>query len=154
MKTRKRLVATAIVVALTLTLGGIALAAKPSTQLKATLNIGQEVPKPLVKATGGTGTFTGTLIGSKLTWTLTFQKLTGPASAAHIHLARPGKAGPVAVPLCGPCTSGASGTATLSAAQVAAVVGGGAYVNVHTAKNPNGEIRGQITQAAAGKKRY
>ena len=84
------------------------------------------------------------LTGTKLTWSLVFRKLTGRASAAHIHLGRPGKAGPVAVPLCGPCRSGAKGRATLTAAQVKAVLGGGTYVNVHTAKNPNGEIRGPL----------
>lgn len=62
---------------------------------------------------------------------------------------RPGKAGGVSVPLCGPCKSGVSGTATLTAAQKKAILGGGAYVNVHTAKNPSGEIRGQITKAAS-----
>jgi hypothetical protein len=36
------------------------------------------------------------------------------------------------------------GTDTLTAAQWKAVKSGGAYVNLHTAKNPGGEIRGQI----------
>jgi hypothetical protein len=31
---------------------------------------------------------------------------------------------------------------------VAALVGGRAYVNVHTARNPAGEIRGQLRQGA------
>jgi len=133
------------------TVGTVAAAPPPATKpppkairLAALLNAGQEVPKQAVKAPGATGAFTATLDGTKLTWSLAFRKLTGPASAAHIHLGRPGKAGPVAVPLCGPCTSGIKGTAALSPAQAAAVLGGGAYVNVHTAKNPNGEIRGQI----------
>ncbi len=115
-----------------------------SVHLRANLNARQEVPKQVVKAPAATGTFTGTLTGTKLAWSLSFRKLTGPATAAHIHLGRPGKAGPVAVPLCGPCTSGAKGTATLTAAQVKAVLGGGTYVNVHTAKNPAGEIRGPL----------
>jgi hypothetical protein len=118
-------------------------AAKP-IHLRAILNAAQEVPRQVVKAPAASGTFTGTLTGTKLAWSLVYRKLTGPATAAHIHLGRPGKAGPVAVPLCGPCTSGAKGTATLTAAQVTAVLGGGTYVNVHTAKNPAGEIRGAL----------
>lgn len=133
--------------ALALAVSAVALAAtSASTHVKATLNSGQEVPKQVVKAPNGKGTFTATLDGSKLTWKLTFGKLSGSANAAHIHLGRPGKAGAVAVSLCGPCASGASGSITLSASQKKAILGGGTYVNVHTAKNPNGEIRGQITK--------
>jgi hypothetical protein len=130
-----------------LTVGTVAPTAPPTAipvRLKASLNARQEVPKQAVKAPAATGSFTGTLTGRKLTWSLTFRGLTGRALAAHIHLGRPGKAGPVAVPLCGPCTPGAKGKATLTAAQVKAVLGGGTYVNVHTAKNPNGEIRGLL----------
>jgi predicted lipoprotein with Yx(FWY)xxD motif len=79
-----------------------------------------------------------------LAWTLSFGKLSGKAVAAHIHIGKPGAAGPIAVPLCGPCASGARGQVTLTAAQAAAIRAGGAYVNVHTQKNPSGEIRGQV----------
>jgi hypothetical protein len=50
------------------------------------------------------------------------------------------------VPLCAgnKCKSGIHGTVTLTAATLKAVTHGGTYVNVHTAKNPNGEIRGQV----------
>ncbi|HVN59892.1 MAG TPA: CHRD domain-containing protein [Gaiellaceae bacterium] len=118
--------------------------AAAAIHLRAIMNAAQEVPKQVVKAPAASGTFVGTLTGTKLAWSLSFRKLTGPATAAHIHLGRPGKAGPVAVPLCGPCTSGVKGTATLTAAQVKAVLGGGTYVNVHTAENPAGEIRGPL----------
>jgi CHRD domain len=131
----------------TFTVGTVAPTVPPTAtpvHLKASLNARQEVPKQAVKAPAATGAFTGTLTGRKLTWSLSFRKLTGRAMAAHIHLGRPGKAGPVAVPLCGPCRSGAKGSATLTAAQVKAVLGGGTYVNVHTAKNPSGEIRGPL----------
>ena len=149
MKPRKLFIGLASVAALVLALATVALATgTASTTLKATLNVVQEVPKPAVKAPGGTGTFAATLSGTKLTWKLTFQKLSGKAVAAHIHLGRPGKAGGVAVSLCGPCKSGVSGKATLSSAQVKAVLGGGTYVNVHTAKNAGGEIRGQVTKAS------
>ncbi len=128
------------------TVGTVAATPPPATSihLRANLSAAQEVPKQVVKAPAATGTFTGTLTGTKLAWSLTYRKLTGRATAAHIHLGKPGKAGPVAVPLCGPCTPGMKGTATLTAAQVTAVLGGGTYVNVHTAKNPAGEIRGGL----------
>jgi hypothetical protein len=54
---------------------------------------------------------------------------------------------PVLVPLCGPCRSGQTGTAKISKAMVAKLEGGRAYVNVHTAKNAAGEIRGQVKVA-------
>jgi hypothetical protein len=85
------------------------------------------------------------LSGSSLSWRLAFSRLTGRALAAHIHLGRPRVAGPVAVPLCGPCVTGAHGTKKVTAKVRSALLSGGAYVNVHTAKNPAGEIRGQVT---------
>lgn len=97
-------------------------------------------------ASHGKGTFTGTIASGKLKFTLKFSGLTGPASAAHIHLGAVGKAGPVAVALCGPCTSPARGTVPVSAATIRAIRKGAAYVNVHTAKYPNGEIRGQLAK--------
>ncbi len=147
MKPRKLLIGLAGVAALALAVATVALAhGAASTHLKATLTPGKEVPKQAVKAPGGSGTFAATLNGTKLSWKLVFRKLSGPAVAAHIHLGRPGKAGGVAVSLCGPCKSGVSGNGTLTSAQVKAILGGGAYVNVHTAKNPNGEIRGQVVR--------
>jgi len=68
-------------------------------------------------------------------WKLSFSKLTGPATAAHIHLGGMGKAGNVVVPLCGPCQSGMTGTATISAALMKDFTKHLLYVNVHTAKN-------------------
>ncbi len=58
-----------------------------------------------------------------------------------------GKIGPVLITLCGPCTSPVSGTSTVTAAEIKDLRARSMYVNVHTAKNPNGEIRGQITPA-------
>ena len=53
------------------------------------------------------------------------------------------------VPLCPSstsksCKSPLKGSATLTAAQIKTLNAGGLYVNVHTKKNANGEIRGQI----------
>ena len=116
--------------------------------LTATLGAAKEVPKPEGVSAKAGGSFAVGLTrqgaGGTLAWRITYRSLTGKAAAAHIHLARPGKAGPVAVPLCGPCRSGVRGTAKVNARTVTALLSGGAYVNVHTAKNPAGEIRGQI----------
>jgi CHRD domain len=116
--------------------------------LKSTLGAAKEVPKPTGVRAGAGGTFAAGLTrqGARgtLTWKLTFRNLTGRAAAAHVHLGKPGVAGPVAVGLCGPCRSGAKGTAKVNARTVTALLRGGAYVNVHTGKNPAGEIRGQV----------
>ena len=122
---------------------------KPTVKkFTATLNVGQETG--VVKSTkrGAAGRFTATLNGTTLTYTLTFAHLSGSATAAHIHgaAARHVSAG-VLVPLCGPCTSPVSGTATLTSSQISLMEAGKTYVNVHTGKNPNGEIRGQVTAA-------
>ena len=132
---------------------GIGSAGWPTTDadpiaLTSSLSAGKEVPKPQGTRANAGGTFAGGLTrkgaGGTLAWRLTFRKLTGSASAAHIHLGKPGKAGEVAVPLCGPCRSGARGSAKLNKRTVTALLAGGAYVNVHTAKNPAGEVRGQV----------
>ncbi len=123
-------------------------AKKPPIKFSAALNIGQERPHPKGTKAGAAGRFTATLTGTTLTWKLTFAHLSGPATASHIHSGVRGKSGPVLVTLCGaPCTSPATGTAALTQAPINDMVAGKDYVNVHTAKNPNGEIRGQITHA-------
>ena len=122
---------------------GLASSGSTSVKLAAKLTARAEKPKPK-GALIASGQFRATLTGSSLIWRLTFSKLTGRALAAHVHLGRPGVAGPVAVPLCGPCVSGAHGTARATVRVRAALLSGGAYVNVHTAKNKAGEIRGQV----------
>jgi hypothetical protein len=127
-----------------LALAALSGAAPRATSWSATMSASQEIPKQVVKDSAATGTFKATLTGTKLKWTLTFAKLTGSATAAHVHAGGMGKSGGVVVPLCSPCKSGQSGTATVSSSVAAMAGKHGLYVNVHTAKNPNGEIRGQI----------
>jgi Cu/Zn superoxide dismutase len=140
----RKLTALAVVAMAALALSAVVLAAPRSTGWSTKLTAAQEIPKQAVKAPAAHGAFTATLKGKKLTWKLTFSKLSGPATAAHIHMAGMGKAGGVVVALCGPCKSGVSGTATVSAAVLKAFPKHLLYVNVHTAKNPAGEIRGQL----------
>lgn len=80
------------------------------------------------------------------TWKVSHTGLTGPVTAAHFHGPAPaGQNAGVALPIVGPLTSPISGGATLSPGQVADLMAGRWYVNVHTAANPNGEIRGQLS---------
>jgi hypothetical protein len=128
--------------------GQLATTATISTRLTSR----QEVPKPKGNVKRATGSFTATLakLGSSGTvaWRLRFSRLTGRAIAAHIHIGRVGRAGPVAIALCGPCRNGQRGTADVSPATMAALQAGRGYVNIHTPKNPGGEIRGQIAAVA------
>jgi hypothetical protein len=146
MKKLFALFATAAVCALALT--ALSGAAVKTTTWTAALSSGQEVPKQVVKDGNAHGLFKATLSGGTLKWKLTYAKLTGPATAAHIHMAAKGKAGNVLVPLCGAapaCTSGVSGSITVTPAMKTAFKNHLLYVNVHTTKNPNGEIRGQLS---------
>ena len=123
--------------------------AKDSYKLNASLKARFEVPRPNGVPAGASGAFTGTAVEqsndkAKLSWSLTFSKLSGRAIAAHIHAGKVGKPGAVLVALCGPCKNGQRGTATISHAQLRIIRAGGSYVNVHTTKNPAGEIRGQV----------
>ena len=66
-------------------------------------------------------------------------------TAAHIHVGAAGKNGPVAVPFTKDGdTYKAPAGAKLNADQMKAFKAGELYVNVHSAANPDGEIRGQL----------
>jgi len=114
---------------------------------KATIDGSSEVPPT---ASAGTGAATATLdtASRKLTWEVTYSGLTGPAMAAHIHgPADPGKNAGVVVPLTVGSGSPIKGSKVLTPAEVAALEAGKYYVNIHTAANKGGEIRGQLTPA-------
>ena len=68
------------------------------------------------------------------------------ATAAHIHEAAAGANGPVIVPFTktGDNMFDAPAGAKLTDAQYAAYKAGNLYVNVHSAKNPGGEVRAQL----------
>jgi len=97
--------------------------------------------------TPATGLGTFMLVGTQLTYTVTFSGLSGPATAGHIH--GPAPVGQDAAPLIAfsvpNATSGTvSGGVALNPTGLAAILDGQAYANFHTAANPGGEIRGQI----------
>jgi hypothetical protein len=133
----------------TLAFAGALAFASPSMaammNFKANMSGKTEVPP---NTTAGTGTVTATYDtdSKKLTWKGTYSGLTGPATAAHFHgPAAAGKNAGVMVPIA-PATSPLEGSATLNDAQAKALMDGDMYVNVHTAANKGGEIRGQLTK--------
>ena len=115
-------------------------------KMKADLSAAQEVP-PNQSAGKGTADITFDSAAKKLSWTVDHSGLSGPATAAHFHgPAEPGKNAGVAVPIPNQATSPVTGSATLTDAQAADLTAGKYYVNIHTAANPGGEIRGQVTK--------
>ena len=135
-------------------LAGVAAAGSASSvhTLRAILATATETPRPKAPAAAN-GVFSATVADTgstrTLKWKLTFSGLSGKAVGAHVHKGKAGVAGAVLVPLCGPCASGQTGTVKISASAADALEHGLAYVNVHTAKNASGEIRGQVTLTGA-----
>ena len=130
-----------------LALGAVAFAGPASAEkLKATLDGKSEVPATTSSATG-TADLNYDAASKKLSWTVTYSGLSGPATAAHFHgPAEAGKNAGVAVAIPNAAASPVKGEATLTDAQAADLLGGKLYINIHTAANPGGEIRGQVTK--------
>jgi len=81
----------------------------------------------------------------KLTYTVTYKDLSGPAAAAHFHGPADAKTNAgVVVPVKDITPGTLKGEATLTDAQAADLEGGKWYFNIHTAANKGGEIRGQV----------
>ncbi len=116
-----------------------------TTAFKAALSPQAEVPPhPGLK---GAGTLEASFdtATKTLTYTVSYEGLTGPATMAHFHGAAPaGKNAGVMVPVAGALASPIKGTATLTAEQVKALEGGELYFNIHTDANKAGELRGQV----------
>jgi hypothetical protein len=121
-----------------------------TTAFKADLKGSTEVPP---NQTAGTGSVTATYdpATKQLSWSGTFSGLTGAATAAHFHgPAEAGKNAGVAVWLSEKgktLESPFKGTATLDDKQAADLMAGLWYVNIHTAANPGGELRGQLMKS-------
>ena len=123
---------------------GVSACGQPMTY-QAALTGAQQVPST---ASNATGTMTATIQPDTraMTYTVEYAGLTGPATGAHIHApAAAGVNAPVAIPFESPA-SPIKGGITLTQAQLDQMAAGQAYVNIHTATNPGGEIRGQIAR--------
>lgn len=100
-------------------------------------------------ASSGTGSITVNLATGAVSGNITLSGFT--VTAAHIHSGYAGSNGPVivnfAADAANPLRWGPAAGASLTAAQVDLLLGGGLYVNAHSAAFPGGEVRGQILPA-------
>jgi hypothetical protein len=146
MKIRSLLAATAL---------GVALMATPAfaevVKYHADLKAADEVPP---NDSTGSGSVDATFdTDSKVfAWTISYHGLTGPVTAAHFHgPADPGQNADPVVPLDGDLTkSPIEGQATITDEQAADLNAGKWYFNLHTDQYPDGEVRGQVTNASGG----
>ena len=129
----------------------------PAVSYSATLTGAHEVPVVVTPASGTAGFM---LIGNTITYTIATTGFSTPLTVGHVHLGGAGETGPVIVPF---NIVAQSGTVATGAIDVGAPVtfgnitmsgdsllrlfdGGKAYVNLHTAGFPGGEIRGQVVR--------
>lgn len=134
--------------ALTFSLAAPVAAFADMVNLQADLTASAEVPP---KDSQGHGQLTAMYdtASKDLQWKVTYADLTGPATMAHFHGPAPvGKNAGVVVPIdAKDLPSPIQGHKTLTDDQAKDLLAGNWYFNVHTAKNPGGEIRGQVTTA-------
>jgi hypothetical protein len=126
------------------------LAGNQAQSLTAAISGANARPNPVTSNGTGVGNFV--LEGDQLSFSITYNGLSGPATAAHIHgPASDAESAGVLIGLNSFAIGGLGasgvfeGAVTLTAEQLAAVTDGLTYVNIHTAANPGGEIRGQVS---------
>jgi hypothetical protein len=121
-------------------------------KVSAAMTAPQEVP-PINNLPNSTGTGQFTINNTKdiITYSVSVDGLSGSITGAHIHRGAKGKTGPVVrtISFAGGTASGtwskSDGVEAFADSLVSDFIAGNLYVDIHTATNPNGEIRGQIS---------
>ncbi len=151
-----------VVAAAALVLGTSALASAQTIRLTAVLSGANETPAAVVTGATGTAEVFVSLATQTVTYTVNVFNLPSGAVGGHFHVGGAGVGGPVVVDLAPPANVSndftLSGTVAPSSLRVRAdqgirtwedfiqsLVGGQVYVNIHSAVNPGGETRGQLT---------
>ena len=136
--------------------------AQDTVGVHATLTGGEETPTALLTGAVGTVQMYVDSVNQEITVEMKVFNIPTGTTASHIHVGPKGVSGPVVIDF--PIARGITGDTTLNfrvhdgsafharpeigintfADALQAIVGGNAYVNVHTTANPGGEIRGQV----------
>jgi CHRD domain len=149
-----------------------AASAQNSVILRATLNGGEETPTPVLSGAVATAEVAVDTVNQEIAVQMRVFNLPTGSTASHIHIAPRGVTGPVVIDF--PIGRGVTGDFTLNfrlhdgavfhprpeigintfADALQAIVGGQAYVNIHTTTFPGGEIRGQLSVADPNTPQY
>jgi hypothetical protein len=141
--------------------GSVGTAGAQTVRLTASLSGNQETPTPLVSGAFGTANVTVDLAAQTVSWSIDVFNMPSGTNNAHFHVGGPGVGGPTVVNIAFP--AGISNDYNLSGSATAAnllvrgdqgirswedflqaLLGGQTYINIHSAVNPGGEIRGQV----------
>jgi hypothetical protein len=150
-------------VAATTTFSNSAFAQGGREKFVANLSVSQVVP-PIDSNATGSAEFEPTTEGTNISYTVNVTDINA-VKGAHIHIGEVGQNGPIVVTLFEPETPTGQQSGLLSKGNITSdslkgpmagkqlsdlidvMKNEGAYVNVHTQQNPDGEIRGQIEPA-------
>lgn len=119
-----------------------------TANFNAVLRPNQEVSRPSRTSRAAAGHFTAKVVGKTLSWTLTFSHLNGRPTVATLNKGARSATGAAFKSLCRDCSSPERGSLTLTASQLDSMLAGNAYINLHTLRNRQGEIRGQINRVS------
>lgn len=116
-------------------------------RLSTTLLGANEVPGPGDPDGTGTAVLRLNAGQEQICYTLEVSRI-APATAAHIHVAPVGVAGPVVVPLVAPTSGTSSACASVGRELIVSIIQNPEiyYVNVHTSEYPAGALRGQLSR--------
>lgn len=135
-----------VAIAASLALGAASPAFAEMVKMTATLDGAQQSP-PVTTEGKGTAEVTYDTDTKTLSWTVEYSGLSGDAAAGHFHgPADKGANAGVAIPFEN-AASPIKGSAVLTDAQANDLLAGKYYINIHTAANKGGEIRGQVEKA-------
>ena len=127
-----------------LTLAACNMPSSNTNKATAILSASSEVPANTSAGTGEAIIKIDTT-SDKISWTIKYSGLSGAVTGAHFHgPAAVGANASVALPIAGNMLSPIKGEATITNEQKEQLLDGKWYVNLHTAANPDGEIRGQV----------